>query len=355
MLVHARPHGIGAWWQGLRDGIAARMIAGLPGPDGAIAATLMTGTPTAIPASDRAAFRDSGLAHILAVAGLHMGIVMGLAMGFSRLLLACSERASLRWPCKQIAAGAALAVGFLYMALTGMHVPIQRSFAMASLVVLGLLLGRRVISLRGLAVAAAALLLLSPEQVVGVSFQMSFAAVLALISGYEAMRPWLRRLRGEGGFWPWLRTHLATLALTSLLAGTAALPFAAYDFGRVQVYYVVANMVAVPITAALVMPAGLASLLLMPAGLERAGPGADGLGHRGGAVDRAAGRRVAGGGAGGAAYPALGPVRRVGRASPGSGSGARACGWRGCCRSRSASSRPRSRRRRTSWSPTTRR
>jgi competence protein ComEC len=155
------------------------------------------------------------------------------------------------------------------MALTGMHVPIERSFAMASLVVLGLLLGRRVLSLRGLAVAATALLLLSPEQVVGVSFQMSFAAVLALISGYEAMRPWLRRLRGAGGFGPWLRTHLATLALTSLLAGTAALPFAAYDFGRVQLYYVVANMVAVPITAALVMPAGLAALLLMPAGLER--------------------------------------------------------------------------------------
>ena len=84
------------------------------------------------------------------------------------------------------------------MALTGMHVPIERSFAMASLVVLGLLLGRRVLSLRGLAVAATALLLLSPEQVVGVSFQMSFAAVLALISGYEAMRPWLRRLRGDG-------------------------------------------------------------------------------------------------------------------------------------------------------------
>ncbi len=268
VLLHARPHGIAAWWQALRDHIAHRMIAGLPGPDGAIAATLMTGTPTAIPEADRAAFRNSGLAHLLAVAGLHMGIVMGVAMGFSRLLLACSEHASLHWPCKQIAAIIALAVGGFYMALTGMHVPIERSFAMASLVLLGLLLGRRVLSLRGLAVAAAALLLLSPEQVVGVSFQMSFAAVLALISGYEAMRPWLRRLRGEGGFGAWLRTHLATLALTSLLAGTAALPFAAYDFGRVQLYYVVANMVAVPITAALVMPAGLAALLLMPIGLE---------------------------------------------------------------------------------------
>ena len=268
VVEHAAPRGMARWWQGVRDAIAARFIAGLPGAEGAIAATLLTGGQSAIPEADRAAFRDSGLAHLLAVAGLHIGIVMGLAMGLARLLLALSERASLHWPNKQIAAGFALLAGALYMALTGAHVPIIRSFAMASLVVLGLMVGRRALSLRGLAVAAVVLILIAPQEVVGVSFQMSFSAVLALIAGYEALRPLLMRLQGDGVGRRTL-AHLVALALTSLLAGTASAPFAAYHFGHVQLYYVVANIVAVPLTAMLVLPAGLAALVLMPLGLER--------------------------------------------------------------------------------------
>ena len=248
----------------LRQRVAGRIMAGLPGVEGAVAATMLTGLGTAIPNDDRAAFRDSGLSHLLAVAGLHIGIVMGLVMGVTRFSLALSERAALRWPCKQIAAAAALAVGLGYVLLTGMHVPVLRSFAMASLVTLGIVSGRRAISMRGLALAAMLLTLYAPEQVVGVSFQMSFAAVLALIAGYEALSPILARLR------EWRTTrHIAVLVLTSLLAGVAAAPFGAYYFGHVQAYFILANLVAVPLTAAVVMPAGLLSLALMPIGLER--------------------------------------------------------------------------------------
>ena len=102
----------------------------------------------------------------------------------------------------------------------------------------------------------------------GVSFQMSFSAVLALISGYEALRPALRELHGSGSRRRRFASHLAALALTSALAGTASAPFGAYHFGRIQVYFVVANMVAVPLTALWVMPAGLIALLLMPFGLD---------------------------------------------------------------------------------------
>ena len=267
VLEHAEPAGAAAWLQGLRDGIARRVMQGLPGPAGAVAATLLTGMGTAIPPADRAAFRDSGLAHLLAVAGLHIGIVMGLVMGGTRLVLAACERTALHWPAKAIAGGMALAVGGGYLLLTGAHVPIIRSFAMACLVTLGLMLGRRSLSLRGLALAAAAIVLIAPNEVAGVSFQMSFAAVLALIAGYEAMRPVLARLHGNGIGRRTLH-HLALLALTSLLAGTASAPFAAYHFGHFQLYFIVANLAAVPITAFLVMPAGLAALALMPLGLE---------------------------------------------------------------------------------------
>ncbi len=267
ILEQAPPQGASAMLQGARDWIAGRAIAGLPGPAGAVAATLLTGTTTAIPQRDREAFRDSGLAHLLAVAGLHIGIVMGLVMGATRFALALSERAALHWPTKAIAAGAALAAGGAYLLLTGAHLPIMRSFAMASLVTLGLLLGRRALSLRGLALAASVLMLIAPNEVVGVSFGMSFSAVLALIAGYEALRPLLTRLHGQG----WGRrmaSHVVALALTSLLAGSASAPFGAYHFGHFQIYFIVANVAAVPLTAFWVMPLGLIALALMPVGLE---------------------------------------------------------------------------------------
>ena len=151
---------------------------------------------------------------------------------------------------------------------TGMHVPIVRSFAMACLYTVAVLAGRRAISLRGLALAAMVLMLLEPQQVPGVSLQMSFSAVLALISGYEVLRPALRTLHGSGGWQRRFASHLAALALTSALAGTASAPFAAYHFGRIQIYFVIANMIAVPLTALWVMPAGLIALLLLPFGLD---------------------------------------------------------------------------------------
>ncbi len=269
LLAHAPVTGLPGRLQALRETIASRFEAALPGAEGAVAATLLTGVPTAIPGPDREAFRASGLAHLLAVAGLHIGIVMGLAFGASRALLALWEYAALHWPTKQIAALVALAAGGAYMLLTGMHVPIMRSFAMASLFTLAVLSGRRAVSLRGLALAAAVLILAEPQQVPGVSFQMSFSAVLALIAGYEALRPHLHALYGDGA--PWRRSvlHVTALALTSALAGTASAPFGAYHFGRIQLYFVLANMVAVPLTALWVMPAGLIALGLLPLGLER--------------------------------------------------------------------------------------
>ncbi len=253
--------------QRLREIIASRVSAAIPGSAGAFAVTLLTGFQNSMAFADHDAFRAAGLAHLLAVAGLHIGIVMSFAMLLARTMLAASEHASLFWPAKQLAAIAALIAGLGYALLTGLHVPILRSFLMATLFTLAVLAGRRAISLRGLGLAAMALMLAEPQEVPGVSFQMSFSAVLALISGYAVLRPWLNRLRGKslgrrfGGY-------LLALALTSALAGTASAPFGAYHFGRVQVYFVIANMAAVPLTALWVLPAGLLSLPLMPFGLE---------------------------------------------------------------------------------------
>ena len=278
-------------WQTLRQTAAARIMAALPGTRGAIAATLLTGMGNAIPAPDRAAFQASGLAHLLAVAGLHIGIVMGLAYTACRRGLALSEHAALFWPIKQFASLASLATGAFYLALTGAHVPILRSFAMACLVALAVLTGRRALSWRALALAAVGLIAFAPEQVMGVSFQMSFAAVMALIAGWEVLAPRLERL-GRGA----MLRHGIALGATSVLAGTASLPVAAYHFGTggtlLRAGEFRRGAADRPLGHA-VGHAGAAADALWPA-WRRAG--ADGLGHRRAAVDRARGGRLAGGG-----------------------------------------------------------
>lgn len=248
-------------WRGLRMAVAARAMAALGGDRGAIAATLLSGEGSAISTQTRADFAASGLAHLLAVAGLHVGIVMGLVLACMRAGLRASEFLLLHVNAGRVAGLAALAAGFGYLLLTGGHLPIWRSFVMAVLVAGAGLAGRQAISMRGLAVAGFVMLLMQPWQILGASFQMSFGAVLALAAGWEWLRPQLAHLRGAG-------REIAALALTSLLAGLASMPFAAFHFGRVGLYFVPANMVAVPLTAVWVMPWGLAALALMPLGLQ---------------------------------------------------------------------------------------
>ncbi len=143
----APPHALATWLQNLRRRITVQILAVLPVPTGSVAVTLLTGYQQAMPAEERQAFIAAGLAHILAVAGLHVGIVMGLFFGLTRFCLAAFERAALHLNGKVLAALAALASGAAYAAITGAHLPILRSLAMASLVTLGLLVGRQAVSL----------------------------------------------------------------------------------------------------------------------------------------------------------------------------------------------------------------
>lgn len=267
VLAHHAPSGVSGWLRHLAEAASARIAAAIPGPSGQVAVGILIGSQTGIARADMAAFRDSGLAHVLSVSGLHLAIVLGVTMMVARFLLALSEYATLHWPTRAIAAVVALGVGGFYTGLTGSQVPTVRCFLMACLFTVALLAGRRVVSLRGLAAAAALVVLVEPWQVLGASLQMSFSAVLALIVGFEALRPWLNQ-GGRQGFHRKSVLFVLGLMASSMLAGTATLPFGAYHFGRVQLYYAVSNMVGVPLTSVLVMPAGMVALLLMPLHLE---------------------------------------------------------------------------------------
>jgi competence protein ComEC len=140
---------------------------------------------------------------------------------------------------------------------------------MAVLMTLALLAGRRALSMRSLALAAGLLLLVQPEALAGVSFQMSFAAVMVLIAGYDLLRDQRLALLGRRpGVVGFFLQDFALVTVTSILAALATAPFVAYHFGHLEPYSIPANMLAVPVTAFWVLPWGLAAYALMPLHLE---------------------------------------------------------------------------------------
>ena len=256
----------------VRQSISLRVQAALKGTAGAVAGALMTGERSAIPVPVMESIRDSGLAHLLAISGLHIGLVAGTLFFGLRALLALVGPWALTYPIKKWAAAAAIACAFAYALIAGATVPTQRAFLMVGLVLLAVILDRRGLSIRLVAWAALAILILQPESLLGPSFQMSFAAVTALIACYEVISA--RRRFGEysdRSVPPWLRkagVYLAGVALTTLIAGLATAPFAVFHFNRFADYGLAANLLAVPVTALWVMPLAVVAFLLMPFGFE---------------------------------------------------------------------------------------
>jgi len=257
--------------QGLRDQIDARIRAVVPGDTGTIAAMLIAGKRDAI---DPHLYDDlfiSGIGHVLSISGYHMAVVAGVVFFVLRAILALIPGLADRVPIKKWAAFAALLVTAFYLVLSGAEVATQRSFIMIAVVLVGVLLDRPTLTLRTVTIAALLVLLLSPEAVVHPSFQMSFAATLALIAAYAHGRL-LLRAGMESSFGAraalWGLNEAASLILASLVAGLATTPYATYHFHRVAPYGVLANLLAMPVVSAWVMPMGLLGIIAMPFGFD---------------------------------------------------------------------------------------
>jgi len=261
--------GLALGLQRLRQSFTRRILAGLEGPAGGIAAALLTGDRGGIPKDTLAAIRDSGLAHLLAISGLHLSLVALILFFGVRAGLALFEPLALRRPIKKWAAVIALVGAFGYLLLTGATVPTQRAFIMLAIVLLGVLVDRVAISMRMVAWAATVILLLAPENLLSVSFQMSFAAVIALVAIYETLRESAPGWRSDPRWHRRIVLYVGAVALTTIVAGAATGPFAVFHFNRLAGYGIAANLIAVPITAFWIMPWGLAALLLTPFGLEQ--------------------------------------------------------------------------------------
>lgn len=263
---------LSAWLEQTRGAMTEGILEALPGREGAFAAAILTGVRSEVRRDELQDLRDSNLAHLLAISGLHMGLLAGLAFAAARMAIAAAPGLAVRIPAKKAAAGAALAAALAYLVLSGASVATQRAFAMAAAALIAVMIDRPAISMRALAAAALAILLVRPESLMGAGFQMSFAATLALVAIYEGVREggWLRLDRGsERRVWPRrLALWGAGLLLTSLVAGMATAPFAAASFNRLTTWGLPANLAAAPVMAFWVAPFGALSAVLAPFGLQ---------------------------------------------------------------------------------------
>ncbi len=270
----------------LRGRMTARIQQVLPGSIGGIASALITGTRGGITDEDEAALRDAGLAHVLAIAGLHMALVGGGLFWLLRALLAAAPALALHYPIKKWSAGVALAASFFYLVISGAAPPAMRAFVMLAMVMAAILLDRPALSMRSLALAAAILLMTRPDAITEPGFQMSFAAAVALVAVAEWEQ---QRARTTPRGLVWRYVH--GIVMVSLVGSLATLPFALFHFDRATHYAVLGNLIAMPVMGFWVMPAAAFAVALMPFGLD--GPALHLLGQ-GIAVMIAMGRWVSG-------------------------------------------------------------
>ena len=261
------------WLTALRSRIGDRIRMLLPGDTGAFAASLVNDERRAISQETTDALRVSGLAHIIAISGLNMALSAGIFYVGLRHALSLFPALAQAWPTKKIAAVGALLTVTAYYLISGFGVSAERAFVMMAIMLVAVLFDRPSISLRNVALSAIAILILSPSEILGPSFQMSYAATVALVSGYSI---WKRRPRREQRFAalrlpPPLRMisrFFTGIATTSFIGGASTAIFSIEHFHRLATYGLVANLAAMPVVSFIVMPVGMIAMLLMPLGLD---------------------------------------------------------------------------------------
>jgi competence protein ComEC len=257
VVAPGQPHGLDRTRDALRRHIEGRLSENPAG----IAVALATGDQNAVDQEDADAMRRSGLTHLLSVSGLHIAAVVAFAMLLSLKILALSERLALRFNLVLVSAGVAAAAGVGYTLLTGAQVPTVRSCVAALLILAGIALGRDALSMRLIATGALLVLIFRPEALAGASFQLSFAAVTAIVAMHSTR--WARRLlqrRDEGIIARTARALLGIIA-TGLVVEIALAPLALFHFHRSGLYGVFANIVAIPLTTFVIMPSEAAALV----------------------------------------------------------------------------------------------
>lgn len=258
----------GAWRaiNRLRNAITQRLVDQLGDRIGGIAAALITGDQSRVTEDDYYVMAQAGIVHVISISGLHLTLVAGTMFACVRFGLALSHRLTQRIAIKKVAAGVGIVTAIAYMLLSGMVIPAVRSTIMLTLVFAAILAGRQALTMRNVAIAGLIIIVFEPSTVFRASFQLSFAAVVALIAGYELARE-QREERAEP------RGNKAVVmirdvTITSLIAGLATVVFTAFHFQQTAPFGVLGNLMIMPVVSFIMMPAALFGTLAMLAGVE---------------------------------------------------------------------------------------
>lgn len=265
-VVSKQPNRTNPHW--LRDPLSKHVQSRIAGDEGAIAAILASGDRGPISAKADEWMRLSGMAHLLSISGLHVTALVGAVYLLIARSLALFPYVALRISVGAVAAVGGAVAAIFYTWLSGSEVPTIRSCIAALCVLLAMALGRDPLSMRMLAVGATIILAMWPESVVGPSFQLSFAAVATIIALHDSapMRD-LRERAAQRSFWFRFGAGAFSLFLTSLLIEIILSIIALYHFHETGLYGALANMIGIPLTTFVIMPAIAAALVLDSVGL----------------------------------------------------------------------------------------
>ena len=248
-----------------RRGISMRIDAVLSEPAAGIARAIVNGDQSAVTDDARTTMATAGIAHVLSVSGLHLTIVAGGVFWVVRLLLSGFDGLARRVSIKRVAAVAGIGSALFYFAVSGGNVAALRSTLMILLVFGAVLFGRRALTMRNVAIAGIIVIATDPASVFRPSFQLSFAAVVALVGVYENLRSERNR---DVGVLAHAWGYGKGIVVTSLVAGAATLLFSIYHFQQTSPLGVVGNLATLPLVGFVMMPAAAIAMLLMPFGLE---------------------------------------------------------------------------------------
>jgi competence protein ComEC len=254
----------------IRKRAGEKIAAVMDQPAAAIGTGLLVGDSSSIPKDDFDIIRTSGIAHIIAISGMHIVVVVGMIFLTFRFFLSRSQYIVLHYNIKKISAVLAIIGSFLYLLLAGSPVSAQRAFIMSTLVLLAIILDRNASPMRSIAISAIILLLITPEAIMSASLQMSYAACIALIASFEiSKRIFATEGRHKFSGLKKVSLYFASVTFASLVAGLATAPFIIYHFNQFSTYSLLTNILSVPLSDFYIMPLGMIALLLMPLGLEK--------------------------------------------------------------------------------------
>lgn len=252
----------------LRQSIGARIDEILEQPSAGIARALITGDQSKVDETARDTMATAGLAHVLSISGLHLTLVAGGVFVALRMALAMSEGLARRVPVKRLAAAGGIVAALLYFSISGGSVAAVRATIMIILVLGAVVAGRRALTMRNVAIAALVVLLTDPASVFRPSFQLSFAAVVALIGAWELARQREREFASDRGLVRQVLGYFGGIAVTSFVAGAATLLFSIYHFQQTSPLGILGNLVSLPLVAFVMMPSAVLAMLAIPFGFE---------------------------------------------------------------------------------------